>query len=197
MVLLSDTSTLWFCKKQPQKTACKLCVRFSTLKRKKIENKIHENIYISSVAIKCQRYQLAMRKFPSRRVPEGGRGPGGDSACPDVTLLPRHVPCSARLSHVLSHLPSPTSKNSSVPKARCKGYMEQALWLKRQARDLHSFTSDTVPPRHARAVSGTCLVTALQPPTSSERKDIGPLPPVFLLHSTDYWVTRPARSGPR
>lgn len=74
------------------------------------------------MAITRQRYHLAMRKFPSHRVPEGGSGLWGDSACPDVTLLLPRVTGPARLSRVLSHLPNPTSKNSSVPKARCKGY---------------------------------------------------------------------------
>lgn len=63
------------------------------------ENKVYKYtyIYISSVAIKCQRYHLAMRKFPGRRALGGGRGPWGDSARPGVTALPWHGPGQALL----------------------------------------------------------------------------------------------------
>lgn len=125
-----------------------------------------------------------MRKFPSHRVQEGGRGPWGDSACPDVTLLPQHVMGTARLSSALSHLPSPSSRSSSMPNPRCKCCMEKASWLKRQVREIEGFTNNTVFQRPAKAASGICLVTALQSHTSSGRRDIGPLPLVFLMALT-------------
>lgn len=142
------------------------------------------------MAIKHQRYHLAMRKFPSHRVPEGGRGLWGDSACPDVTLLPRHITGPATFSRVLSHLPSSTSKNSSVPKARCKGIM--AKETSHRARRFYQ--------RHSHSKTRQSTVTHLLSHSPAIPYQLGEkrhrASPSGISHGTDYWVTRPARSGP-
>lgn len=145
------------------------------------------------MAIKHQKNHLAMRKFPSGRVQEGGRGPWGDGTCPDVTLLPWHGP--ARLARVPSHLPSPTSKTSSIPKARCKGYTEEALWLRRQARELEGFTNDTLVQRPAK--SSVRHLLSHSPATPHQlREKRHRASPSGTSCGTDHWVTRPARSSP-
>lgn len=60
------------------------------------------------MAIRCQSYCLAMRKFPSHRGRQGG------SAYPDVTLLPPLITGPAMLSHVFCYLPGLSSKSSRM-----------------------------------------------------------------------------------
>lgn len=55
---------------------------------------------------------------------------------------------------------------------------------KETSRQIEGFTNDTLIQRPARAVSGICLVTALQSHTSLGRRDIGPLPLLFLMALT-------------
>lgn len=67
------------------------------------------------MAIRCQRYPLAIRKFPSHRGRQGG------SAYPDVTLLPLLTMCPATLSHVFCYLPGLSSKSSRMSNQRLHG----------------------------------------------------------------------------
>lgn len=136
------------------------------------------------MAIRHQRHHLMMRKFPSRRVPEGGRGPWGYTACTDATLLPQHATGLARLSRALSHLPSPTSKSSSVLNPRCQGYVVEESWIRSQDGEAEGLTNDTLIERPARAASGICLVTAVRTRTGLGRRDTGPLPLVFCMAPT-------------
>lgn len=182
MVLLP---TLCFCKKQPQKTARKLCVRFSTLMRKKIRNKIYKSIYIYII----RGYYTPEIPPGDEEVPKpqsaGGRQRAlGRQRLPrwDTAPTARHGPGQA----LLRPLPPPTSPTTSkkLKRAKGKGYKEEALRLKRRARELEGFTNDTLVQRPTRTASGICFVTALRSPTSSGRRDIGPLPPVFRMAPT-------------
>lgn len=118
-----------------------------------------------------------MRKFPSNSVLEGGRGPWGDSTCPHMTPLPQHVMGAARLSGALSHLPSSSSRSSSM--LHGGGTMAKEI-----SQEVEGLTNDTLIQRPARAASGICLVTALQSHISLGRRDTGPLLVLFLMALT-------------